>query len=136
MKRARFFLAAALLIFATLLSIGTGYSFDIAIYQDPVGMRYWEFLIDCRNGYRLGTTRWSDSVGWFPSDAQLHAEMDSVYHWYQQMRVDYVMTIMPYDTLFNYVPVDTGMNIKVLNFYMPGGTGMTGFKYVDSQSRG
>jgi hypothetical protein len=127
MKRARSFLAAALVMF---FSATVGYSFDIAIYKDPLS--YWnERILTCS---RFDSNR-TDSACFAYWRSQYNPEqMASVYEWYRDMGVTKVMVIYPYADDFDKIPQDSS-DIKVLNWYMPGLRDMHGMKYVDSQFR-
>ncbi len=127
MTHPKFFFAAALLV---LIAAKVGYSFDIAIYSDPVSDA---------NSWYLGEHRaWYDGT-----DAEYRATyfnfspsvMEDTYRWYKEMGVDYVMVNYPFNDNFYEIPVDTGMRIKVMNWFYPGHGTMHGDKYVDAQFR-
>ncbi len=117
----------------TLVAADLSHSFDIAIYKDPLSYRYEWLLTNCRKGFDVD--RETDSTVIFSEPWYNPDMMDSVYNWYKEMGVNYVMVIYPYDADFIQIPVDTGMHIKVMNWYLPGTPGMQGSKYADAQYR-
>ena len=130
MTTARRFLAPALV---SLLSVNLGYSFDIAIYKDPLS--YWNerFLRNCRFADWPGYDRATDSTHIFGT-LYNSSQMDDVYEWYRDMQVTKVMVIYPYADDFDQIPQDSS-GIKVMNWFYPGLGTMHGDKYVDAQFR-
>jgi hypothetical protein len=121
------------ILFLVLSTSFAAFGFDIAIYKDPLSYFNGWFLNNCRDTFWTGT-RQGDSTDIF-THYYNSGQMDDVYGWYRDMGINYVMGIYPYETNFYEIPTDTGMNIKVMNWYYPGQPGMQGEKYVDAQYR-
>ena len=110
MFRSRLLFAALRLALAPLVA----FSFEIAIYHDPLSERIDLFLKNCRYGFWSGT-RAGDSLDIF-THYYSRAMMDSVYKWYRAMGVTKVMVNYPYLSNFDEIPVDTNAGIKVMNW--------------------
>ena len=125
MKRASFFLAAALLI---LILATVGYSFEIAIYSDPLSAWLGDYLDSHRHYGYNGT--WQAYIAPYYRTSQ----MDSVYEWYRDMGVTKVMVNYIDPDNFDWIRNDS-THIKVMNWFYPGDSSMYGEKYADAQFR-
>ena len=105
------------------------YSFDIAIYHDPLSVANDRYLYDHRRWYS-GT--YEDYIAdSFPNLAQ---QMDSVYNWYREMGVTKVMVNYPFLSNYDWILGDT-TGIKLMNVFIPADSGMTGDMYSNAQYR-
>ncbi|MBI5059055.1 hypothetical protein HZB60_04645 [candidate division KSB1 bacterium] len=134
MRKARFFLAAALIFLATWFTATSTFGFDVAIYSDPVSWLNTRYLWGIRfHGYTGDYDDFMADTGYTDNGEEW---MENVYGWYRDMGVTKVMVYYPYPDNFN----DNAMaqdctHIGVMNWFYPGLRTMHGAKYVDAQFR-
>ncbi|MBI5059051.1 hypothetical protein HZB60_04625 [candidate division KSB1 bacterium] len=131
MTRTGFLFVAALVL---LLTASIAFSFDIAIYSDPLSylnMRYfWGIYY---NGYVGSYDDFMADTGYTANGDEW---MRNVYDGYRDMGVTKVMVYYPYPD--NFIDNDVAQDcthIGVMNWFYPGLGRMHGAKYVDAQYR-